>query len=74
MHWTAITGILNPHDKAVASQNTISQIVDGHCPAKRKDPKHAKTPWFDDLAKKLRNAKCKAYNKGSTAAKFLTPA
>ena len=42
-----------------------------HCPLKVKKLKKRKTPWFDDLARKLRNAKTKASKRGDNTAKFF---
>ena len=63
MDWSDITFISDTNIKASSFQNTIREIVDKHCPVTLYNKRHAKTPWFDDKARKLRNAKCRSMKK-----------
>jgi hypothetical protein len=69
INWETITQLQNPHQQAEELQSTILQIVDKHCTIKRVKRAHNSKPWFDALARKLHNAKIKAYRKGCPSAK-----
>lgn len=69
--WTTITQQPDVHQQAADLQLKLAAIVNKHCPKIHKKTQNKRTPWFDSLAKKLKNAKKKAYSKGCPSAKFF---
>lgn len=71
INWATITQQPDVHQQAADLQQKLAAIVNKHCPKIRKKAIHKTTPWFDSLAKKLKNAKKKAYSKGCPSAKIF---
>ena len=74
LDWSNITSLTDPNSKAIATHSTISNIVSRHCTIKYKKVTKPITPWFDNLARKLRNAKSKSLRRLNKTAKFFSNA
>lgn len=59
--WSRVTELQDVSQKAEKLQSTIMSILDDNCPVESTRVKRTTKPWFDSLARKLRNAKAKAY-------------
>jgi hypothetical protein len=72
IEWSEMLENSDPNAQAEHLQNTVTAIVNRHCPFIRVKKQHNKTPWFDGLSRKLKNAKQKAYSRGCPTARAFS--
>ena len=71
--WDCVLSTNDPDEKAERFQNTVSSVIDKHCPIRKVRTPVGKPPASTPLITKLKNAKRRAYakNKIGSAWKFL---
>ena len=62
--WSTVLQERNIDRKVQNLHDIITVVMDRHAPLERVKRKRNHKPWFDSLARKLRNAKTTAYKKG----------